>query len=249
MTLISRRAALVGASGLLVAGCDKITTSPTVRKVLTLGEKATLSSQRLVTDRNALAPEFARADLSPRFRVNGNRMPSSPEYAAHLANGFADWRLAVGGLVARPLSMSLAQLQAAPQRTQITRHDCVEGWSAIGEWTGVPLALLLRHAGISSNAQYVVFHCADDFSGTPFYESLDMVEAMHLQTILAHTMNRQPLPVGHGAPIRLRAERQLGYKQAKYVMKIEAVAALDGIHGGKGGYWEDHSGYQWNAGI
>lgn len=249
MTLISRRAALVGASGLLVAGCDKITTSPTVRKVLTLGEKATLSSQRLVTDRDALAPEFARADLSPRFRVNGNRMPSSPEYAAHLANGFADWRLAVGGLVARPLSMSLAQLQAAPQRTQITRHDCVEGWSAIGEWTGVPLALLLRHAGISSNAQYVVFHCADDFSGTPFYESIDMVEAMHPQTILAHTMNRQPLPVGHGAPIRLRAERQLGYKQAKYVMKVEAVASLDGIHGGKGGYWEDHSGYQWNAGI
>lgn len=249
MTLISRRAALVGASGLLVAGCDKITTSPTVRKVLTLGEKATLSSQRLVTDRNALAPEFTRADLSPRFRVNGNRMPSSPEYAAHMANGFADWRLAVDGLVARPLSMSLAQLQAAPQRTQITRHDCVEGWSAIGEWTGVPLALLLRHAGISSNAQYVVFHCADDFSGTPFYESLDMVEAMHPQTILAHTMNRQPLPVGHGAPIRLRAERQLGYKQAKYVMKIEAVASLDGIHGGKGGYWEDHSGYQWNAGI
>lgn len=249
MTLISRRAALVGASGLLVAGCDKITTSPTVRKVLTLGEKATLSSQRLVTDRDALAPEFARADLSPRFRVNGNRMPSSPEYAAHLANGFADWRLAVDGLVARPLSMSLAQLQAAPQRTQITRHDCVEGWSAIGEWTGVPLALLLRHAGISSNAQYVVFHCADNFSGTPFYESIDMVEAMHPQTILAHTMNRQPLPVGHGAPIRLRAERQLGYKQAKYVMKIEAVASLDGIHGGKGGYWEDHSGYQWNAGI
>lgn len=249
MTLITRRTALVGASGLLVAGCDKITTSPTVRKVLTLGEKATLSSQRLVTGRNALAPEFTRADLSPRFRVNGNRVPSSPEYAAHLANGFADWRLAVDGLVARPLSMSLAQLQAAPQRTQITRHDCVEGWSAIGEWTGVPLALLLRHAGVSSNAQYVVFHCADDFSGTPFYESIDMVEAMHPQTILAHTMNRQPLPVGHGAPIRLRAERQLGYKQAKYVMKVEAVASLDGIHGGKGGYWEDHSGYQWNAGI
>jgi len=249
MTLITRRAALVGATGLLVAGCDKITTSPTVRKVLTLGEKATLSSQRLVTSDNALAPEFTRADLSPRFRVNGNRMPGSASYAAHMGNGFADWKLEVSGLVARPLLLSLAQLQAAPQRTQITRHDCVEGWSAIGEWTGVPLALLLRHAGISSTAQYIVFHCADDFSGTPFYESIDVVEAFHPQTILAHTMNQQPLSVGHGAPIRLRAERQLGYKQAKYVMKIEAVALLDGIYGGKGGYWEDHSGYQWNAGI
>ena len=249
MTLISRRAALAGATGLLVAGCDKITTSPTVRKVLTLGEKATLSSQKLVTGPNTLAPEFTRADLSPRFRVNGNRMPASADYAAHVAGAFVDWKLVIGGLVVRPVAMSLAQLNSAPQRTQITRHDCVEGWSAIGEWTGVPLALLLRHVGVSANAKYVVFHCADDFSGTPFYESIDMVEAFHPQTILAHTMNRQPLSVGHGAPIRLRAERQLGYKQAKYVMKIEAVASLDGIYGGKGGYWEDHSGYQWNAGI
>lgn len=249
MTLISRRAALAGATGLLVAGCDKITTSPTVRKVLTLGEKATLSSQKLVTGPNTLAPEFTRADLSPRFRVNGNRMPASADYAAHVAGGFVDWKLVIGGLVVRPVAMSLAQLKSAPQRTQITRHDCVEGWSAIGEWTGVPLALLLRLVGVSANAKYVVFHCADDFSGTPFYESIDMVEAFHPQTILAHTMNRQPLSVGHGAPIRLRAERQLGYKQAKYVMKIEAVASLDGIYGGKGGYWEDHSGYQWNAGI
>lgn len=249
MTLITRRTALVGATGLIVAGCDKITTSPTVRKVLTLGEKATLSGQRLVTEKNALAPEFSRADISPRFRVNGNRLAASADYAAHMASGFADWKLEVGGLVAQPLSLSLAQLKAAPQRTQITRHDCVEGWSAIGEWTGVPLALVLRFSQISSKAQYIVFHCADDFSGIPYYESLDMIEALHPQTILAHTMNQQPLSVDHGAPIRLRAERQLGYKHAKYVMKIEAVASLDGIHGGKGGYWEDHSGYQWNAGI
>lgn len=249
MTLISRRSALVGASGLLLSGCEKITTAPSVRKVLTFGEKAMLSGQRLVTDRNALAPEFTRADLSPRFRMNGNRMPASAEYQAHMANGFADWKLQIGGKVARPLSLSLAQLKAAPQRTQITRHDCVEGWSAIGEWTGVPLALLLRQAQISQSAQYVIFHCADDFSGTPYYESIDMIDALHPQTILAHTMNRQPLPVGHGAPIRLRVERALGYKQAKYVMKIEAVETLAGIHGGGGGYWEDHSGYQWFAGI
>ncbi|ABD26252.1 oxidoreductase, molybdopterin binding protein [Novosphingobium aromaticivorans DSM 12444] len=249
MTLVSRRSALIGTLGLAVAGCDRITTSPTVRKVLTLGEKATLSGQRLVTDRNALAPEFTTADLSPRFRVNGNRMPASADYQAHMASGFSTWQLEVGGLVRQPLRLSLAQLMSAPQRTQITRHDCVEGWSAIGEWTGVPLALLLRKAGISSNAQYVVFHCADDFSGMRYYESIDMIDAMHPQTILAHTMNRQPLSVAHGAPIRLRVERQLGYKQAKYVMKIEAVDRLGGIHGGKGGYWEDHSGYQWYAGI
>lgn len=247
--MISRRGALIGASGLLLSGCDRITTSPMVRKILTLGEKATLTGQRLVTDRNALAPEFTRADLSPRFRVNGNSMPKSPIYASHLANGFADWKLEVGGLVGRPMTLTLAQLKAAPQRTQITRHDCVEGWSAIGEWTGVPLALLLRQAQLSDKAQYIVFHCADDFSGIPYYESIDLIDAMHPQTILAHTMNRQPLPVGHGAPIRLRVERALGYKQAKYVMRIEAVASLAGIHGGKGGYWEDHSGYQWFAGI
>lgn len=249
MTLLSRRSALVGATGLILSSCDRITTSPTVRKVLTLGEKATLSGQRLVTDRNALAPEFTRADLSPRFRVNGNRMPASPDYAALMNGGFADWKLEIAGLVSRPMGLTMAQMKAGPQRTQITRHDCVEGWSAIGEWTGTPLGPILRYAGISSKAQYVVFHCADDFSGTPYYESIDIAEAMHPQTILAHTMNRQPLSVEHGAPVRLRVERQLGYKQAKYVMKIEAVATLAGIHGGKGGYWEDHSGYQWYAGI
>lgn len=249
MTIITRRAALVGAGGLLLAGCDKITTSPTVRKVLTLGEKATLSGQRLVTDRNALAPEFTRAGISPKFRMNGNRLPASPAYQAHMASNFADWKLEIGGKVARPFSLTLAQLKAAPQRTQITRHDCVEGWSAIGEWTGVPLALLLHQAQVSPSAQYIVFHCADDFSGKPYYESIDMIDALHPQTILAHTMNRQPLPVGHGAPIRLRVERALGYKHAKYVMRIEAVETLAGLYGGGGGYWEDHSGYQWFAGI
>lgn len=247
--MISRRDALIGVSALTLSGCDAVTRSPTVRKVLTLGEKATLTSQRLVTDRNALAPEFSRADLSPRFRVNGNSTATSGEYLAHAANGFTDWKLEIGGKVARPFSLSLAQLRDAPQRTQITRQDCVEGWSAIGEWTGVPLALILRQAQVMASAQYIVFHCADDFSGIPYYESIDMIDALHPQTILAHTMNGQPLPIGHGAPIRLRVERALGYKQAKFVMRIEAVESLAGIHGGGGGYWEDHSGYQWFAGI
>lgn len=249
MTMISRRNMLVGASGVLLAGCDQIVASPTVKKVLTLGEKATMSSQRLVADRNALAPEFTGADRSPFFRTNGNSMPRSPDYASHLASGFADWRLVVDGLVATPLMLSLPQLLTAPQRVQTTRHDCVEGWSAIAEWTGVPLGLLLKRAGLRPQAKYIVFHCADDFSGTPYYESIDLIDAFHPQTILAHRLNGQPLPVGNGAPLRLRVERQLGYKHAKYVMRIEAVDKLEGLHGGKGGYWEDHSGYQWYGGI
>ncbi|MDE2563828.1 MAG: molybdopterin-binding protein [Sphingomonadales bacterium] len=249
MTLISRRNTLAGGAGLLLSGCDRIVASPTVKTMLTLGEKATRSAQRLVTGRNALAPEFARSQMSPVFRTNGNTMPASADYQALMQGGFAGWKLRVDGFVARPRAFTLAQLRAAPSRTQITRHDCVEGWSAIGEWTGVPLGLLLRAAGISPNARYVVFHCADDFSGNPYYESIDMVDAFHPQTILAHTMNGEPLSVGHGAPLRLRVERQLGYKQAKYVMRIEARSTLDGLYGGKGGYWEDHSGYQWYAGI
>jgi len=140
-------------------------------------------------------------------------------------------------------------LRAAPSRTQITRHDCVEGWSAIGEWTGVPLGLLLRRAGLSANARYIVFHCADTLLGKPYYESIDLVDAFHPQTILAHSMNGAPLTIGHGAPLRLRVERQLGYKQAKYVMRLEAVASLAPLHGGKGGFWEDNHNYQWYAGI
>ena len=238
----------VGASGLL-SGCDRIAGNPTVKSVVSLGEGASFGVQRLVTDRAALAPEFSLAQMSPVFRTNGNTMPGSPDYAARAATQFAEWRLAVDGLVDRPLSLSLAQLRAMPHRTQITRHDCVEGWSAIGQWTGTPLNLLLRQAGLRRGARYVVFHCADTFSGQPYYESVDLVDAFHPQTILAWGMNGHALSVDHGAPVRLRVERQLGYKQAKYVMRVEAVASLAGIGGGKGGYWEDVADYQWYAGI
>jgi len=238
-----------GAGGLLLSGCDRIDASPTVQSLLGLGEKATFGAQRIVTDRAALAPEYGAADMSPTFRTNGNRDPGTPEYAAHVANGFADWRLAVDGLVASPLALSLAQIRGLPRRTQITRHDCVEGWSAIGQWTGLPLGMLLKQAGLRSSARYIVFHCADFFGSRPYYESIDLIDAFHPQTILAWAMNGQTLDVGHGAPLRLRVERQLGYKQAKYVMRVEAVASLAGIGGGKGGFWEDVSGYQWYAGI
>ena len=208
-----------------------------------------MKTQRLVTDRGALAPEYARSDMSPVFRTNGNTMPASDAYQVHAANGFADWRLAVGGLVRTPKSYSLAQLRAMPRRTQITRHDCVEGWSAIGEWTGVPLRIVLGTAGLLPAARNIVFHCADDFDGTPYYESVDLIGALHPQTILAWGMNGQTLSVGHGAPVRLRVEQQLGYKQAKYIMQIEAVADLAHIGQGGGGYWEDAAAYQWYAGI
>ena len=139
---------------------------------------------------------------------------------------------------------------AMPKRTQITRHDCVEGWSAIGKWTGVPLKLLLDAAGLKSSARYIVFHCADKMSnGAMYYESIDLVDAMHPQTMLAWALNDSILPIGNGAPLRLRVERQLGYKQAKYIQRVEAVASLDQVYGGKGGYWEDGAGYEWYAGI
>ena len=153
-------------------------------------------------------------------------------------SAFADWRLNISGLVGRPLSLSLAQLHSLPHREQITRHDCVEGWSAIGKWRGVPLSLVLDAARMSDKARYLVFKCAD-FMG----------DAFHPQTILAFALNDEPLRVANGAPLRLRVERQLGYKHAKYLMEIEAVDTLSSIGGGKGGYWEDRANYDWYAGI
>jgi DMSO/TMAO reductase YedYZ molybdopterin-dependent catalytic subunit len=132
---------------------------------------------------------------------------------------------------------------------QITRHDCVEGWSAIGKWHGVELSRILDHAGLSTRAKYIVFHCADRFGDKPYYESIDLIDAFHPQTILAFGLNGHLLPVPNGAPLRLRVERQLGYKQAKYIQRIEAVASLSRVHGGKGGYWEDNVDYEWYAGI
>ncbi len=244
--MITRRG-LIGIGGAtLLAGCDSWSDSP----VLMSAEDAHRFLQRSITGRAALAREFRAEQRSPRFRTNGTHDPNTPEYNALSANRFRDWRLQVDGLVARPLSLSLAQLQAMPQRAQITRHDCVEGWSAIGKWQGPRLETLLRAAGIRPQARYVVFHCADRLGhGVPYYESIDMVDAFHPQTILAWAMNDAYLDVGHGAPVRLRVERQLGYKHAKYVMRIEAVASLAGIGRGKGGFWEDVAGYEWYAGI
>ncbi|MBI1200505.1 MAG: molybdopterin-dependent oxidoreductase [Phenylobacterium sp.] len=254
----NRRRWLTGAGvslgSLWLAACDRLTASPAYMKTLASAEGLTRRAQRLVTDRKALAREFKPADLSPWFKPNGTIRPADPEYVALLAENFANWRLEIGGLVERPLSLSLAELRAQPSRTQITRHDCVEGWSAIGKWKGARLGPLLDRAGLKENARYVVFHCADRLGagegpeGGKYYESIDLIDAYHPQTILAYEMNDATLPVAHGAPVRLRVERQLGYKQAKYIMRIEVVDRFDQIGRGNGGFWPDR-GYEWYAGI
>lgn len=257
--MILRRRNLLTAlpAGLLLSGCDALARNDTLKAIVQSGEQATYRWQRLV-GRDGLAREFAASDISPVFKMNGTRRPTNPEWQALEAGNFADWRLKIGGLVQRELSLSLNDLARLPQRTQITRHDCVEGWSAVGQWTGPQLGTILKAAGLRDGARYIVFLCADDYGGeaskgglqssSRYYESVDLVDAFHPQTILARQLNGQALDAGHGAPLRLRVERQLGYKQAKYLMQILAVDSLAPFGGGKGGYWEDR-GYEWYAGI
>ncbi len=245
------RVAVGAFSAVVVSGCDKLNAAPWFSNLLKTGETLTLASQRLLLGRDALAQEFTEADITGPFRSNGTSHPRSAAYDALAANAFVDWRLRIDGLVAQPTQLSLADLKAMPRRTQITRHDCVEGWSAIGKWTGVPLYDVLARVQPLPNAHYVVFHCADPMGrdGTQsYYESIDMVDAHHPQTILAYGLNDADLPIANGAPIRVRIERQLGYKMAKYIMRIELVEKFDALYGGNGGYWPDR-GYAWYAGI
>jgi DMSO/TMAO reductase YedYZ molybdopterin-dependent catalytic subunit len=243
-----RRNFLAGASAAVLAGCNRVAESDAGASLLDAAEGWHQRAQRLLNPRNALAPEYPRHLISPFFRGNGSVDPQNGDYQAQKALGFANWRLEVRGLVENPLSLTLDNIRRLPQRTQITRHDCVEGWSAIGQWTGPQLSVLLNAAGLRPEARYIVFRCADELSGALYYESVDLIDAFHPQTIVAHMLNGAPLPVRNGAPLRMRIERQLGYKHAKYLTAIEAVASLDGIGGGQGGYWEDR-GYQWYAGI
>ncbi|MBP1843959.1 DMSO/TMAO reductase YedYZ molybdopterin-dependent catalytic subunit [Rhizobium petrolearium] len=243
----------LGAGALALSGCDVLDQNGDIDAVLRSAEQLTMKAQRLLQGRNALAREFTEADISPSFRVNGTSVPDSDEYAVLAEGEFKGWKLKVGGLVERPQEISLADLRKLPARTQITRHDCVEGWSAIGKWTGVPLMSILNRTGVKPTARYAVFHCADELERTldgsgRYYESIDLVDAFHPQTILAYEMNGQALSIGHGAPLRLRVERQLGYKQAKYIMRIELVDSFSSLWGGNGGFWEDR-GYEWYAGI
>ena len=248
---LNRRGWLAGAgatlTALLLSGCEKVSTNPDVVKVLSSAEVLNRRVQRLL-GRGALAREFNRADISANFKANGTINPPDADYQAMAANGFADWKLVVDGLVERPLALSLDQIKALPSRTQITRHDCVEGWSSIGEWTGARMGALIDMAGLKPEAKHIVLHCADTLGGAKYYETLDVFDVHHPQTILAYAMNGAPLTIPHGAPLRLRAERYLGYKQAKYIMRLEAVASFVHIAGGQGGYWEDQ-GYDRYGGI
>jgi DMSO/TMAO reductase YedYZ molybdopterin-dependent catalytic subunit len=245
------RAGLAAATAGALTGCDALSHDDDVVAVLRSAEKLNNGLHR-VLGRKAMAQEFSPADIAPKFRPNGTTMPSGDAYAAKLADGFANWRLTVDGLVNKPLELSLAQLQAMPSRTQITRHDCVEGWSVIGQWKGVRLSHLLNLAQLKPQARFVVFHCLDqmdeDDPDSLYYESVDLDDAFHEQTILAWELNGKPVPVENGAPLRARIERQLGYKQPKYLHRVELVSSFKNMGAGSGGYWEDQ-GYNWYGGI
>lgn len=238
----------------LLAGCDRVASNSAVNNILGKAEKVSQAVQRFVSPRQALAQEFSEADISKVFKPNGTVEPDDDDYQALAGKNFADWKLEIGGLVEHPMQLTLADLRALPSRTQITRHDCVEGWSSIGKWKGAVLSEILHRVVLQPKARYLVFYCADPMSEgllsaqNKYYESIGLDDAFHPQTILAYDMNDQVLPIAHGAPVRLRVERQLGYKMAKYVMRIEAVESFAHIGGGKGGYWEDQ-GYEWYAGI
>jgi DMSO/TMAO reductase YedYZ molybdopterin-dependent catalytic subunit len=243
-----RRLFLASATSLL-AGCGPIgsalNSSDAVRRILASAEPL----NHLLIGTHGLAREYRDRDVDVHFRVNGFATPSDAHYSELVARNFAPYRLIVDGAVDRPQAFTLAQMEAMPQRTQITRHDCVEGWSAIGKWSGVPLGKLLDVVGMRDDARYVVFRCMDnDGSGALYYESLDLHQARHPQALLALRLNDAPLDPDHGAPVRLRVPTQLGYKSAKWIGRIEVVGSLVTIGAGKGGYWED-AGYEWYAGI
>ncbi len=249
------RGAVAAAGAAMLSGCDKLSRNEAFVDTLKSAQRLSHAPASVVAPRSAMAQEFTQADVAPMFRGNGTLNPSDADYAALRDSGFAGYKLMVGGLVEKPGEFTLDQLKAMPSRTQITRHDCVEGWSAIAKWKGVPLGLVLDQVQPKPEAKFVVFRCFDSMDGpsldgtdSRYYESIDLNEAQHAQTILAYELNDKTLPVLNGAPLRCRVERQLGYKQAKYVRALELVSDFSKIRGGKGGYWEDE-GYEWYGGI
>jgi DMSO/TMAO reductase YedYZ molybdopterin-dependent catalytic subunit len=207
------------------------------------GETLTYAGLRMLTSsRHSLAREFSRAEISKVAQVSGDP-PRNAEYRRLLQGGFADWRLSVDGLVAHPASFALADLKRYPSRSQITEHTCEEGWSYVAEWTGLPLASLLNMVGVLPQAKYVVYFPFDGF-----WDSIDMQDAGHPQTLIAYGMNGQELSPEHGAPARLKVPRQLGYKSVKYLSRITVTDTLKNI--GKGfGSSSPEAGYSWYAGI
>ncbi|RDE09107.1 molybdopterin-binding protein [Pelagibacterium lacus] len=246
-------ATAAGVAGTTLAGCDVfdplLRPGHPVRDAMAGANALTEAAQRLLLDDNALAREFSASEIRQGMRPNGSTDPTDIDYLIAKQNDFAFYRLEVGGLVESPASYSLEELRNMPARTQITRHDCVEGWSCIAKWTGVPLAAILDEVKPRDSARYCVFHCFDTYGGAGlYYESIDMIDARHPQTILAYGMNDAALPVRNGAPLRVRIERQLGYKMAKYIRRIELVDDFSRLYRGKGSFWAD-LGYDWYAGI
>jgi DMSO/TMAO reductase YedYZ molybdopterin-dependent catalytic subunit len=206
------------------------------------GETLTYATQRILTAGHSMAREFTRAEISKVAQVSGDP-PRRDSYRRHLETSFKDWRLSIDGLVARPASFSLADLKTFPSRSQITEQTCEEGWSFIAEWTGVPLSYLMNLVGVLPQAKYVVFFPFDES-----WDSLDMADALHAQTLIAYRMNGQDLPPEHGAPARVKVPRQLGYKSVKYLSQIMLADTLKDIGSGRGSAAPDF-GYSWYAGI
>ncbi len=232
-----------------LAGCNSVKNSLNEAAPVRSAFESVERLDHLVIGTRGRAKLYRERDITLDFPTNGNDTPSDPLYQRLISGRFADYELHVDGLVDRPGTFDLRRLQTLAKLTEITRHDCVEGWSVVGKWTGVPLAAFLRLVQPQAAARYVVFHSFDrDSQGTPFYGSLSLEQAAHPQTQLALALNGKPLDPDHGAPVRLRIPTQLAYKSTKWVQRIEVVASLKAIGDGKGGYWEDN-GYEWYAGI
>jgi hypothetical protein len=247
--IITRRRAIVAGltsvGGLVLARLPG-DLPPTYGNLLRMGDSLTYAAQRALLPGQSLAREYGYRDITS-FPATGTTDPGVSEKSAlgdayrQLRGGaFSDWRLSVEGRVATPRTFSLAELKRLPSRTQVTRHTCEEGWTAIGQWTGVPLSLVLAAAGILPTARFVVLHSYDDW-----VDSIDLLDALHPQTILAYGMNGRDLPVPHGAPVRLRVERQLGYKSMKYLRRIVVADEFDD-GGAKGNI---QNGWAWYTGI
>lgn len=259
--IMNRRKLLVGSaalgSSMALGGCDQFDflgqRGHPVRQVLERANVLTYSAQRALIGDQTLAREYAASEIRQGMKPNGSTEPTTPEYIFLKMQNFASYKLTIKGMVEREVSFSLDELRNMPARSQITRHDCVEGWSCIAKWTGTVLGPILDMAGVKPEARFCVYHCFDNIQKTLagdvfYYESSDLVDAYHPQTILSYGLNDQTLPVSNGAPVRLRIERALGYKQPKYLHTIELVDDLSPFGMGKGGYWPDN-GYDWYGGI
>jgi DMSO/TMAO reductase YedYZ molybdopterin-dependent catalytic subunit len=233
------------AAALFLPACSR-KLPPTYGNILRMGDTLTYAAQRALLKGSALVKEYTRADITS-FPAIGTVDPGDPAmkkpsqtYRRLQQGGFADWRLTIEGSVARPGSYSLADLKRFPARTQITRQSCEEGWSGIAEWTGVPLSLVLDAAGMLPSARFVSYYSYDDWA-----DSMDMIDALHPQTLIAYGMNGNALPGPHGAPARMRIETQLGYRSMKYLERI--VVKDDFDDGGEKG--NIRNGWSWYAGI